>query len=340
MLALLLDMNLPQASSVAPAVDRLYDFIYYFSLLSFVGIVGAMLYFVIRYHRRRSDPDLTPYIEGHPIAESSVMLGLFVVVMIMFYWGWVDYKKMITPPPHSLEINLLGKQWLWEFEYTNGRKMVNEVVVPKDRPITLLLSSADVLHSFYVPAFRIKQDLVPGSYTRVWFTPTQVGEFQVFCAEYCGTAHSSMLAKVKVVEPEAYEKWQKKWEWEKQLGLSSSPAEKAPAPGAEAKGAPPASTESPAERGAKVFSAKGCNACHTVTGTPSVGPSLKGIFGHEVELEGGKKVTADENYIRQSIVEPNGAIVKGFQPIMPTFKGSLTDDEMNSLIAYIKSLGN
>ncbi len=329
MLALLSGMGLPQSSTFAPQVDLLYDFIYWISLISFIGIVGALVYFIFKYHRKRSDSENTPYIEGHPLLEGSVMFGLFVIVMVIFYWGWMDYKKMLTPPPNSLEINITGRQWMWEFEYQNGHKMLNEVVIPKGLPVKFMMTSSDVLHSFFVPDFRIKQDLVPGAYTKLWVNPTELGEYQVMCAEYCGTSHSAMLAKVKVVEPEEYEKWQKKWEWEKRLGVSS----------VEATPSKPSATESPVERGQKLFTAKGCNACHTITGAALVGPSVKGIFGHEVELENGKKVTADENYIRESIMDPALKLVKGFQPVMPTFKGTLSDDEINSLVIYIKSLG-
>jgi cytochrome c oxidase subunit 2 len=335
-------MGLPQASTIAPAVDRLYDFIYWICLFCFVGTVGALTYFSVRYHRSRNHPENTPYIEGHPLMEGGVMVGLFVIVMVFFYWGWMDYKVMRKSPPGALEINVTGRQWDWDFEYTNGRKMNKEIVVPKGKPVKLILASNDVLHSFFIPDFRVKQDVVPGSYQYLWFNATQTGVHQVFCAEYCGTSHSGMLAKLKVVEPEEYEKWQT-WEWEKQLGVSPSGAEEKPAPSSDSSSQKPTSSAaqanlSPVERGQKLFNEKTCNTCHTVTGAPLVGPSLKGVFGHEVELESGKKVMVDENYIRESITDPSANITKGFQPLMPTFKGTLSDDEINSLVAYIKSL--
>jgi cytochrome c oxidase subunit 2 len=366
MSALLLQMGLPQASTVAPLVDHLFDFIYYICLFCFLATIGALTYFCVRYHRSRNHPENTPYIEGHPLMEGAVMVGLFFIVMIFFYWGWVDYKEIRKTPANALEINVTGRQWAWDFEYTNGRKMNKELVVPKGRAVKLILASNDVLHSFFIPDFRVKQDVVPGSYQFLWFNATETGDHQVFCAEYCGTSHSGMLATVKVVEPEEYEKWQKTWEWEKQLGVSPSEATENPAqpsgasptkPTSAATNAPssapanpagapanaPGSTPGPAnislvERGQKVFNEKGCNVCHSVNGSPLVGPTLKGLFGHEVELEGDKKVTADENYIRESIMDSNAKIVKGFQPLMPVFKGSLSDDEINSLVAYIKSL--
>ncbi len=344
MLALLQLLNLPEASTAAKNFTGLYDFIFYISLIGFVGVVLALLYFVIFYHRKKIDPETTPYIHGHAVLESSVAVGLFVIVMIIFYWGWMDYKKIIQSPSNSLEINVTAKQWLWGFEYLNGRKFTNELTVPKGKPVKLIMTSSDVLHSFFVPAFRLKQDVVPGTYTTLWFNATETGTYEVFCAEYCGTAHSGMLAKIKVVEPGEYDHWQKIWEWEKQLGVSSTTsavAEKSVTSAEGQKGEEKKENNiSPVERGQKLFTEKGCTACHTVNGSPLVGPSLKAVFGHEVELEGGKKVLADENYIRESIVEPQSKIAKGFQPVMPTFKGTLSDDEINALVAYVKSLGN
>jgi cytochrome c oxidase subunit 2 len=340
MLAILLGMGLPQASTMARNVDVLYDFIYYICLACFVVLVGSIVYFIIKY-RRKSHDEITPYIEGHALFEGLVMFGLFIVVMVFFYWGWADYKKMIHSPPNPLEINLTGRQWLWNFEYTNGRKFTNELVVPIGRPVKLIMTSEDVLHSFFIPDFRLKQDIIPGTYRFLSFTATQLGSHQVFCAEYCGTAHSGMLAQVRVVEPEEYEKWQKTWEWEKQLGLAPGTATAAEKPAVP--GAPPQTplvVLTPVERGKRLFSEKGCTGCHTITGATLVGPSLKGAFGHEVELEGGQKITMDENYIRESLTEPNAKLVKGFQPLMPTFKGTLSEDEMGALIAYIKSLSN
>ena len=316
--------DLPQASTVAARTDALYDFIFWISLVSFVIIVGGMTYFVWKYHRSRVPPDKTPYLTGYAPLEIGVSVGLLVLVMVIFYWGWIDYKKLVTPPKDSLEVNVIGRQWMWEFEYLNGRKLTGELVVPLQRDVKLVMSSADVLHSFYVPAFRVKQDVVPGTYTEVWFQATQLGEHQVFCAEYCGTAHSKMLAKVKVVDAQEYEHWQRTWEFARQMGIQTAEG---------------AAQETLPERGKRLFAEKGCMACHSVDGTAVVGPSLKGVFGHEVELADGTKVMADENYVRESIMDPTLKLVKGFQPLMPTYRGTLQDDEINAIVAYIKSLG-
>lgn len=325
--------ELPQASTVAKDIDTLYNFIFWFSIVIFVVVVGTTCYFVWRYRRSRNDPEKTAYITGHTLLESTTAAILFVAVMVMFYWGWVKYEKLITAPSNSLEINVIGKQWLWEFEYTNGRKMINEIVVPKGKPVKLLMTSADVLHSFYVPNFRIKQDVVPKAYTTVWFNATQTGDHKVFCAEYCGTAHSKMMAVVKVVEAQDYERWQVTWEFEQKLSMSEA---QAALPVTDA--ASEVSVASMAERGKKIFGGKGCVACHSVTGQAVIGPAVNGIFGKEEELTDGTKVTVDENYLRESLMDPHVKLVKGYQALMPTYRGTLTDDEVNALVAYIKGL--
>lgn len=326
MFALLNLFRLSQSSTMAPRIDALYDFVFWISVICFAGIVGGLVFFVFRYHRTRKDPGKTPYITGHTKLELGVSGVLFVLVMIIFYWGWEDYKKIITPVSNAVEINVVGRQWLWEFEYSNGRKMTNEAVVPKETPVRLILASADVLHSFYVPDFRLKQDVVPGAYNSLNFTATAAGDYQVYCAEFCGTAHSKMLATLKVVEPKDYERWQAEWELSQRLGETSASADSDAAVG-----------DMPS-KGGKIFAERGCTACHTVTGVLLVGPSLKGVFGHEVTLSDGSTVKADENYLRKSLMEPVAQVVKGFQPVMPTYQGTLSDEEINALVAYIKSL--
>ncbi|OGQ07623.1 MAG: cytochrome c oxidase subunit II [Deltaproteobacteria bacterium RIFCSPLOWO2_12_FULL_40_28] len=306
--------ELPKASTIAASIDHLYDFVYWVSFVSFVGIVVACLYFIFRYHRSRSDPNKTPYIEGHHLSEIIISIILFIVVMIIFAWGWIDYKKIITTPLKPLEINITGKQWLWETEYQNGRRLTNELVVPLGQPVKLVMTSSDVLHSFFIPNFRLKQDVIPNQYTFLSFTAIKRGDHPVFCAEYCGTAHSKMLATVKVMEPVDYQKWQQEWEFKQRGG---TPLE---------------------EVGASLFASKGCIACHTATDQKLVGPGMQGIYDHDVELVDGSKIKVDENYLRESLMEPQAKIVKGFAPVMPTFKGTLTDQEVGDLISYIKSL--
>lgn len=337
--------SLPQASTMAARIDALYDFIFWVSLISFLVIILGTVWFVWRYRRRGDKPGATPYITGHAPTEIAVAVVLFLVVMVIFYRGWVDYSEIIRSRPNSLEINVTGRQWLWEFEYINGRKMVNELIVPKGEPVKLIMGSADVIHSFFVPAFRLKQDVVPGAYTKLDFTATQAGEYDVYCAEYCGTAHSKMLAKLKVVEPEEYRRWQTTWEVGQSLGIQQAEAGEQTA-GQTGTATPATVVENPAvvaplaERGKTLFSARGCTACHSVTGQVLVGPALNGVFGFDVELADGTRIPADENYIRESLTEPNLKLVKGFPPVMPTYKGQLADDEVNAVVSYIKSLGN
>lgn len=319
----MIGFSLQRASTMAPAVDALFNFVLWTCLASFLLIVFGKVFFLIKFWRKKRPEHLTPYITGHTATELSVAGILLIWVMVIFYWGWIDYKKLRTAPTDSMEIYVTGRQWSWQFRYPEGQTLMNEMVVPKGRPVKLIMTSEDVLHSFFVPDFRVKQDIIPKTYTSLWFEATKTGEFPVFCAEYCGAAHSGMLAKVKVVEPDEYEDWLTSGKLEAQ--------EKAAPSGAEASG-------NLAEQGKILYNAKACAACHTTDGKVLIGPSFAGIFGHEVELEGGAKAKVDENYIRESLMEPNAKVVKGFQPVMPTMKGQLTDDEINALIAFIKSL--
>lgn len=281
--------SLPQASTLAANTDRLFNFITFIDVVSFLGVIGAIIYFIHKYRRSKSDPEKTPYIEGHPIAEASIMVGLFILVMVMFAWGWIDYVKMRAVPADAMEVNVTGRQWMWNFEYLNGRRLVNEVTVPKGRPVKFVMTSIDVLHSFFIPDFRVKQDVVPGTYTYLWFNAKEVGDYQVFCAEYCGTTHSGMLAKVHVVEASEYDRWQKKWEWEKQLGVKPTEDSDHALQAHQDSQQSPAENLTPAERGKKLFTSKGCNACHGLDGKVLVGPPLNKLFGTEVELSDGKK---------------------------------------------------
>lgn len=322
MLTLFNIIDLPQSSTMAGRFDALFDFLFIFSLFSFLGIVILMVIFVVKYRRTGKDSDKkTPYIIGHGPLEFAVAASLFVVVMIIFVWGWIDYRKIINPPSDALEINVIGQQWLWNIWYLNGRHLTNELVVPKGRNVKLLMSSADVIHSFFIPDFRLKQDVVPGEYTTLWFNATETGDHQVFCAEYCGTAHSQMMATVRVLEPAEYERWQQEWLQAQKAGPKK-----------------PLGKVDLAAAGKGVFTSKGCNACHTVTGEKGIGPTLKGIFGSEREFVDGSKTTADENYLRESLMDPQLKVVKGFAPVMPTFRGVLSDEDVNALVQYIKSL--
>jgi cytochrome c oxidase subunit II len=233
----------------------------------------------------------------------------FGLTMVIFVWGAIIFFDIFSPPNDALEISIVGRQWMWKAQHPEGQSEINELHVPVRQPVKLMMTSEDVIHDFFLPAFRLKQDVLPGRYTSLWFEATKAGVFPLYCAEYCGTQHSGMIGRVVVLEPADFEKW-----------LSGG-----------------ATGMSMAELGESLFQRFGCAACHRATGT-SQGPSLAGLFGKPVQLQQGITVTADENYIRESIVDPRAKIVAGYQPIMPTFKGLVSEEAILQLIAYIKSL--
>lgn len=324
---------LPQASSIAARIDSVADLVFFVSALFFIATVATMCAFLWKYHRSKKGRT-TAYILGSHKLEFIWTVVPLIFMVFIFAWGYIVYVDLRREPTSALEINVVGRQWLWNFEYTNGRKTMNEIVVPRGEAVKLIMTSEDVIHSFYVPNFRLKQDVVPGAYTYITFVATLVGEHPIYCAEYCGTGHSDMLGKVVVVEPSDYKIWNETGKLPASslagLGISSAQA----ATTTPNKGP----MKSLAEKGKELTNSKGCVACHSDDGSRKIGPSFKGIFGKKEELEGGKSVIVDENYIRESIVEPQAKIVKGYPPSMPTFKGLVSDDEMNAIIAYIKSL--
>jgi cytochrome c oxidase subunit II len=225
--------------------------------------------------------------------------------------GFRGYMDMFNPPAGALDIHVIGQKWSWSFLYPNGH-MDDELHVPVGRAVQLTLASNDVIHSFFIPAFRVKRDVVPGRYNKLWFRPTQTGEYLALCAQYCGTKHSDMLARVVVHESGGYEQW---------LNQASDPFR----------------TRTPAEVGRMLITRR-CASCHAVDGKANIGPTFKGLFNHPVKLKDGSTVTAEENYIRESILTPNAKIVAGFEPVMPTFRGQLKDQEITAIIEYLKEL--
>jgi len=331
-----------RATEVATQWDALYNFLVGLSVFFFILIVGAMLYFVKEY---RAKPGVkTKYIADHHLLEGLWTFIPFVLLMVIFVWGYAVYDKMISAPSNAMEIRVIGKQWLWQFQYDDGRSTINEVYVPVNQPVKLVMTSTDVLHSFFIPNFRVKQDVVPGMYSSVWFEATVPGKHQVFCTEYCGAAHSQMLAQVIALDSEDWENWKrgKKILAEGIRKAGESAAVQSDKTVASAAAAIPATHPqlTLVEQGKAQFQAKGCIACHTADGSAKggMGPTLKGVFGSHSEMINGAKVVADENYIRESIENPTAKIKKGFNPVMPTFKGQVSATEMNALIAYIKSL--
>jgi cytochrome c oxidase subunit 2 len=300
----------PEATGIAGQVDNLYSFLLWCSLISCLILIGGMIFFVWKY-RRKTATDKTPYISHNTFLEFLWSFIPLVFFLGFFAWGWWVYHQMRQMPENALEVHVMGRQWSWEFIYKSGKTAGGEFVVPVNTPIKLIMTSRDVIHSFYIPSMRIKQDVVPGTYSTLSFTAEKLGDFQIFCAEYCGTTHSGMLAKMKVVTMADYEKWIQ----ENEEGMTL------------------------AQKGQKYYTDKGCVACHTIDGSPKVGPSWKGTYASDRPLDDGTTVKADENYIRESILNPNAKVVKGFpKGVMPTFQGQLSEDQLNALIEFIKSL--
>jgi cytochrome c oxidase subunit 2 len=297
-----------QASSVAGRVDALYVFLLgvagFFTLLIFVAIV-----FLALYYRRTAVRDRT---RGHSskvwLLEVTWIVIPLALTMVMFTWGAAIFFDMQTPPNDALEIQVIGKQWMWKIQHPNGRSEINELHVPTGRAIRLRMISEDVIHSFYIPAFRVKQDVLPGRYSTLWFEPTRPGEYYLFCAEYCGTDHAKMSGHVHVMQPADYAAW-----------LAG------------------ATTEPPQAAGEKLFTQFRCHTCHSEGAEPRC-PSLKGLFNTTVALANGRTVNADDSYLRESIVNPQAKITAGFQPVMPTYQGQLSEQQVFQLIEYIKSL--
>lgn len=299
------------ATEIARDVNSLYTFLLWASFVSCAILIGGMIYFVFKY-KRKSNNDKTAYITHNTFLEFLWSFIPLVIFLFVFAWGWIIYHDMRKMPENALEIHVYGKQWAWTAEYKNGVK-ATELVVPVNQPVKLIMTSEDVIHSFYVPSFRIKQDVVPGRYTALWFNADKLGEFHVFCTEFCGVSHSGMITKLKVVSKEDFDKWLIE---ESEVG--SLPL---------------------AQRGAKIFQIKACASCHNVDNpVAKVGPSLYKILGADRSFEDGSNLVADENYVRESILNSKAKIVKGYQPVMPAFQGQLSETELSALIEYIKEL--
>jgi cytochrome c oxidase subunit II len=298
-----------QASSIAQSVDHLYLFLTAVTVFFTVLIFVTIFYFMIKY-RRRSPEERPKAIEGSIPLEVLWTAIPTLIVAVIFVWSASLYFRNSEPPKNAMEIFVTGKQWMWKIEHPEGQREINELHVPLGSPVKLTMTSEDVIHDFYVPAFRVKKDVLPGRYTTLWFEPTELGTFHFFCAQYCGAFHAGMIGSVIVMEPDAFERW-----------LAGG------VPG-----------ESPEAAGQKIFQQSGCSTCHIAAGK-GPGPSLLGVYGQPVHLTNGQTVTADDAYIRESILSPAAKIVFGYAPIMPSFQGQLTEDQINSLIAYIQLLG-
>ncbi|NTU82897.1 MAG: cytochrome c oxidase subunit II, partial [Chloroflexales bacterium] len=309
-----------QASTFAGQIDGLYWLLVGLSLL-FGGILPfIVLYLMVRYHRSQKVSRANQIHGSLPLELTWTIIPLFLV-MGVFFWGAFLYVQMRTPPARALEIYVIGKQWMWHTQHPNGKRENNELHVPIGQPVKLIMTSQDVIHSFYVPAFRVKQDVLPGRYTTLWFEATKEGEYHLFCAEYCGTEHSRMGGRVVVMSLSEYELW---LTTPGQVILpDGSTGAAAPASSAPAAGGDPM-----ALAGEQLFTSLGCGSCHRADGA-GVGPSLENVFGAEQALADGSKVVADENYIRESILNSQAKVVQGYQPVMPIYEGQLSADQLN-----------
>jgi cytochrome c oxidase subunit 2 len=296
-----------QASTFAADVDALYFFIVAVSAFFALGVAVAVIYFGVKY-RRRHEGEVGARIEGNLPLELLWSVIPTMIAMVMFGWGASVYYHLRRTPDEALQVYAVGKQWMWKFQHLEGQREINELHVPLGRAVKVTITSEDVLHSLYFPAFRTKMDAIPGRYTTLWFEASKVGTYHIFCAEYCGTNHSRMIGQVVVMEPAAYQSWL--------------------AGGGEG---------SLAQRGAALFQQLACNSCHLDSGQGR-GPSLQNIFGQPVDLQDGSSVIVDEAYLRESILNSQAKIVRGFQPLMPTFQGLISEEGLVSLIEHVKSL--
>ncbi|MFY9821144.1 MAG: cytochrome c oxidase subunit II [Thermoanaerobaculia bacterium] len=300
------------ASTHAGHVDALFIIWALISVFFTILIAGLIVYFMARYRRRHpeevgTDESMAVWLE---IAWSAIPLA---IALTMFVWGTRVFFDLYRPPANAVEYTAIGRQWMWKIQHPEGQREINTLHVPVGQAVKMKLASEDVIHSFYVPAFRIKQDAVPGRYTSIWFQATKPGVYHLFCAEYCGAEHSKMIGSIIVMEPRDYENW-----------LAGGTA------------------KSMVATGADLFQSLACVTCHRAgdTGRLARGPALEGVYGSQVKLADGRTVTADDDYIRESILNPTAKVVAGFDPVMPTFQGQVSEEQLSQLIAYVRSLGS
>lgn len=308
----LFEFMLPEAKSpTADSTDALFHFINEVSLVLLIGITIALIYFAIKY-RRRSEDDETPVITHNNTLEITWSVVPLLICFVIFGWGYTGWLNLNSVPDNAYEIQVNGFKWGWNVKYDNGAQTLNEIHVPEGRPVKIVLQSSDVLHSFFVPDYRVKHDVVPGRYTYVWFEAEEAGESIVFCTEYCGTGHSDMLAKVIVHTEEDFQTWLEK----NGGGVSGTPV----------------------EQGEQLVQLQGCTTCHSDDGSRLIGPSFKGLWGSEETLTDGSTVTVDENYLRESILNPGAKIVESYDNVMTPYEGRISDDEITNIIEYLKTL--
>jgi cytochrome c oxidase subunit II len=296
------------ASTMATRVDSLYFFLVAVTVFFSLLIAGLIVTYAVKFKRKTPD-SIGARIHGGLVLEITWTVIPLIITMVIFVWGARVFFAMATPPAETLNIYVVGKQWMWKFQHLDGQREINQLHVPVGRPVKLIMTSEDVIHDVFVPAFRVKADVVPGRYTHLWFEPTKPGTYHLFCAEYCGTRHSGMTGEVVVMEPDDYQTW-----------VSGGVQE-----------------GSLASAGEKLFADLACNTCHRPD-AQGRGPVLQNLYGKTINLQSGEKVVVDEAYIRESILTPSTKITAGFQPIMPMFQGLVSEEGLLELIEYVKSL--
>jgi cytochrome c oxidase subunit II len=305
-------LNLPpQASTYAASIDLLHFFVIGATMLGATFVFGLALLLLLR-NRMRVEGETTLEVSASAPIELCIMGALLTLFLVFWVVGAVQYDRMMTAPPNPLPVYVTAKQWMWKFGYADGRSAMDVLTVPAHRPIKLIMTSRDVIHSFYVPAFRMKHDVVPGRYYVAWFEASMAGTFDIECAEYCGVSHSRMLGKVRVLSAEDYRRWQET--------------------------VMPGEDHDLAAEGLDVAARRGCLSCHTVDGQPHIGPTWAGLYGSVVKLDDGRTVVADATYLTRSMMDPHVDVVAGFKPIMPTYRGILEEPEVAALVEFVTSL--
>ena len=299
----------PQASAIAPYMDAFYFFLLLISLVGLV-LVGLMVGTFSIMFRKEKNPQAT-HIEGSTLLEATWTIIPLALFMVCFVWGALLYFRIYNPPTNAMNIYIVGKQWMWKAEHPGGQHEINALHIPVGRNVQLTMISQDVFHSFSIPAFRVKREVIPGRYSTVWFRATQPGTYHLFCTQYCGTLHSSMIGDIVAMSPDDYEKWT--------AGSTSG--------------------QSLAQNGERLYASLGCNSCHSGT-AGARGPNLAGIYRSKVTLEGGRTVTADDEFLRGSILNPTTHAMAGYAPIMPTYQGQVSEEGLIALVEYIKGLNN
>jgi cytochrome c oxidase subunit 2 len=325
-----------QASSVAQSIDHLHYFVIITTMGGATGIAVMAGYYILRYRRRSGygeapPPEVPTRTPGW--LEGLIVGGLFSLFFAWWVIGFMQYLKLRVAPEDTYDVYVTAKQWMWTFSYPEGARTMSELYVPAGRPVKLIMTSRDVIHSFYVPDFRVKEDVIPGRYTTLWFTVLKAGRHRVFCAEYCGTNHSTMRAEVIALDPEDFSRWV-----ERGAEVTGLPGPSSAEPSVVGELGPSAPMSLP-RLGELVAAQKGCLRCHTLDGSPHVGPSWAGLYHKVVALEDGGHVIADEGYLTESMMDPNAKVVSGYKSVMPSYLGRLQPGEVGAIVQLIKSLG-